>query len=221
MRKRPLHVPVLDYKIYPRKVIRPPHVRNIKDAIEAGEALPPIVVEKKTNRIVDGFHRYEAYVSLFEMDHKIPVIERTYRDDKELFLDTIRLNSTHGLALDRVAKAKCAQKCIQMGLDEEKIADALKMSVDRLKTLLDKRTAFTSNGRTPVMLKGSVPHLRGKKLTKRQEKAIDQVGGYRVGYYISQIMSFISGDLIDKENEKVMGQLEELRMMLNEFLGGE
>ena len=216
MRKVKLSEITLDYKVYPRKEIRVPHVANLKDAIEAGEELPPIVIEKGTGRIVDGFHRFEAYKALLKPSAMIPVVEKRYKNDAELFLDSIRLNSEHGLALDRWAKAKCAQKCRDLGLDDKAIAKALRMSVDRIQAMLEKRTARSRNGK--VVLKGSLQFLRGKKLTERQVKANEKVGGFAAGYYVKQVLTFLRGDVIDRENENLMELLQELYEELGSFL---
>ncbi len=220
MRKLKLSELTRDYHIYPRKDIKNEHVTNLKEAIEAEEILPPIVVEATTKRIVDGFHRYEAYVQLFDMSHKVPVIERKYRNEAELFLDSIRLNAAHGLTLDRVAKAKCAQKCRDLGLDDEQIAKALKMSTTRVQEILAEKTAYKANGKTPVILKGNLKYLRGKRLTKKQAEAVEKVGGWGLAYYVSQVITYLDGGLVDEKNEKMMDALLRLKKKLDEFLEG-
>jgi DNA-binding NarL/FixJ family response regulator len=50
-----------DPSIYPRQKWNTSTIERYKDAIEAGEEFPPIVLEAGTNRLLDGKHRLEAY----------------------------------------------------------------------------------------------------------------------------------------------------------------
>lgn len=55
---------VFDPTIYPRAEWSRPTAARYADAIEAGEVLPPIILESGSNRLLDGKHRFEAYVQL-------------------------------------------------------------------------------------------------------------------------------------------------------------
>ena len=52
---------IWDPAIYPRQKWNTSTIERYKDAIEAGEEFPPIVLESGTNRLLDGKHRLEAY----------------------------------------------------------------------------------------------------------------------------------------------------------------
>lgn len=57
------------------------------------------MIEKKSKRIVDGFHRHRVYSRLYGVDHEVEVVEKTYKNDAALFLDAARYNSAHGLKM--------------------------------------------------------------------------------------------------------------------------
>lgn len=66
---------VFDAKIYPRSVHSASTIDQYADALEAGDVFPPIVLEPDTNRLYDGFHRWQAYKKLGREE-----IEVTYRE---------------------------------------------------------------------------------------------------------------------------------------------
>src|SRR5271155_2464210 len=56
---------VLDFDIYPRVDVDTTNVSRIQDAITAKVAMPPLVIDKTSKRIIDGFHRYKAYRHIY------------------------------------------------------------------------------------------------------------------------------------------------------------
>lgn len=59
----PIGAVVFDMTIYPRAEWSARTVERYADALRAGEALPPIVLEAETNRLLDGLHRLKAHQS--------------------------------------------------------------------------------------------------------------------------------------------------------------
>ena len=57
----PIESVVFDISIYPRAEWSARTVERYADAIRAGEALPPIVLEDGTDRLLDGLHRWKAH----------------------------------------------------------------------------------------------------------------------------------------------------------------
>lgn len=57
---------ILDYGLYPRHSIDSQHVSYMVESIRAGVALPPVVIDKKSKRVVDGFHRVTAFQHLMD-----------------------------------------------------------------------------------------------------------------------------------------------------------
>src|SRR5262245_7236515 len=53
---------VIDEHLYPRNKVNDYHVARLKYALKAGAVFPPLTIEKLTRRLVDGRHRYTAYV---------------------------------------------------------------------------------------------------------------------------------------------------------------
>ena len=51
---------MLDYNLYPRHVVDEQHVHYIVEAMRSGAEMPPVVADKRSKRVIDGFHRVTA-----------------------------------------------------------------------------------------------------------------------------------------------------------------
>lgn len=63
---------------------------------EVFDALPPVIVQKDTGVLIDGFHRVAAAKHIGRYD--VPADEVDIPDD-ELFAEACKRNNAHGLAL--------------------------------------------------------------------------------------------------------------------------
>ena len=131
MRKLKIAELVLDDKVYPRREADESHVQTIADAIEAGVKFPPIVICRKTRRVVDGFHRVLAFGGYFDDQYELACVEKDYASDRELFLDAIRFNASHGLSLTIADRQLCTLRAKQLGIGDGEAAAALAVTVDR------------------------------------------------------------------------------------------
>lgn len=122
----------LDFAIHPRGEIDAEHAERIATAIRSGEAMPPIVVCEKSRRVVDGFHRFTAYVMANGNRCLIPIVEKRYRSDAELFMDAIRYNATHGARIGVGDYAKCMEIALRLEVDLSSVAGLLHVPVGRL-----------------------------------------------------------------------------------------
>jgi transcriptional regulator with XRE-family HTH domain/uncharacterized ParB-like nuclease family protein len=89
---------VIDMSVYPRAEWSDATVNRYAEATEAGEKLPPIVLETGTHRLLDGMHRYRAHKQLgrTEIDaehHDVP-------DGEPVKLYAASLSARHG---DRIS----------------------------------------------------------------------------------------------------------------------
>lgn len=208
---------VLDYDLYPRDEINSYNVSQICRALEAGTAMPPMIAEKGSRRVADGFHRLRAYQRVFGLDCKVPVIFRQYPDEKALFMEAISLNASHGRQLSRYDRARCLVKGEGLGIAEAEIAGVLNMTLPRLTEMKVERFGVFEN--KPVVLKRMTAHLRGGDLTEEQQAFNLKAGGMNQTFYLNQIISMVEADAVDWDNEKVVNALKRLHKVLEEKLG--
>lgn len=215
MRKLKLSELVLDFDLYPRASIDTYHAGELQRAVEAGSELPPIVIDKKSKRIIDGFHRQRVYSRLYGDDAEVDVVEKTYKNEKEMFLDAARLNAAHGLKMDTHDKAHCALRCITLGIDDADIAAALHVDTKWIGELRTERTAKGAGGLS-VALKRTIQHKAGQKLNKKQEACNEKLSGMNQVFYANQLIHLIEADLLDVANDELLIRLR----LLSELLEG-
>jgi hypothetical protein len=213
---------VLDYAVYPRHDINDDNLRSIARAIQAGTPLPVIVVEAKTNRVVDGWHRVKATLRVLGVNANITAEYRTYPDEATLLEEAIRLNAGHGARLTRYDQARCSILAEEMGLSEDRLAGALHLTLDSVRDLKVKKTALapTPAGQpaSRIPIKATLIEMHGQQLSERQVKANDFAGGMTPRFYVNQVINLLEGDLIDESNEQLMGALKRLASLLEQRL---
>ena len=220
MRKVPLAELVLDFDLYPRADVDSQHVHYMAEAFNAGATLPPLVIDKATKRVVDGFHRVRMYRRVLPEGSKVEVLEKTYKNDAELFLDAMRYNAGHGRTLTTFDRAHCVLLAERFKIKPEQNATALQLTVDAVGKLRIERVgtlrSYGKSSERHIPLKRTIAHMSGQTLTKAQYEANDKLSGMNQLFYVNQLVTLIKNDLLDTENEKL---LEGLRV-LHELLDG-
>lgn len=202
---------VLDYNLYPRTEVDSVAVTDLVAAKEAGATLPPIIVDKKSMRVADGFHRINMCKRL-KID-KIDVVFKDYATDAELYLDAVLLNAQHGRKLSRYDQIRIITQAEALEISPVLIAESLNITVERAETLKIKKTAVTKGKILPI--KRTLAHLAGRQLSSKQTKGNEKAGGMQPLFYINQVLNLVENDLIDWGNEKVIEALRDLSKKIN------
>lgn len=215
---------VLDYDIYPRhEGVDSQHIGYMAEALAAGATLPPIIVDTKTKRVVDGFHRVKANIRVFGEDCEIAAIEKTYKNERELLLDAIRSNAGHGRRLTTIDRTRCILLGEKIGIEVEELASAMSMTVEAIGELKTDRVGklridspVAIDNRVP--LKRTIAQMAGKTLTREQLIANDKLSGMNQSFYVNQVILLIESDLLNTSDARLMERLEKLRGLLDEVL---
>lgn len=212
MRKLKAAELVLDFDLYPRTNVDTKNITDLAAALAAGQTLPPVIIDKKSRRVVDGFHRVRAHLKHFGDGADIEVIEKNYKSDKEMFLEAARCNAAHGAKLDTCDRVHCKIVADNLGLTLDAIAGALHMPAGKLGDLCLGRTA-TAHGQ-PLALKRTVRHKAGQELTKPQTECNAKLSGMNQSFYVNQLIMLIESDLLDTNDEALMERLSVLSRLL-------
>jgi ParB-like chromosome segregation protein Spo0J len=209
---------VEDFRLYPRSQVDGSHVQRLSEALLAGETLPPIIVDE-SGRIIDGFHRRRAVMRAYGDEAEIEVEVRHYANERERYLDALRLNARHGKGITGAELTGAILKSEQFKLEPKVVASALGITTDRISIILQTKVAHIKQAVTAhgakVPPKRSVHHLAGKTLTRSQAEAMDMLPGQPQSLLIRQIIKLIETGSLDLENEKVSSELIRLRELLN------
>jgi hypothetical protein len=208
---------ILDYTLYPRHRVDDTNVRKLVLALEAGATLPPIIADRATKRVADGFHRHAAYKRVQGAEARVPVEWRTYPDAGALFLDAVRLNANHGRRLAPYDEALCIQRAEELHLEPEQLAAALSLTVARVEEVRLRKTAISPTAHL-MPIKATAAHLAQEQLTARQVTGNEQAGGMRSLFYVNQVANLLENDLVDWQNPRLVEGLRCLARLLDEVL---
>jgi ParB-like chromosome segregation protein Spo0J len=203
----------LDYDIYPRTQISDAHVTAMQEAVDAGAEMPPILVCSKSNRIIDGFHRYTR--AHRNAEDTIAAILEDYPDEAAVFAAAVKANSAHGKPYSPYERAKIVRQAQDFGLEIDRLSDALNLTVDRITEI---QAGFVGVGKTAAPVKATVSHLRGGRMTKEQSKAAEKLGGMPQRFYVEQLLILVENDLVNLADEAMMNKLQRLHEKLGDLL---
>jgi len=209
----PLERLKLDWNLYPRHEVDSQHVTRLIEALQSGSQLPPIVADRQTKRVVDGFHRYRAYQRLLEPGQKVAVELRNYRSEAALFEEAMRVNARHGIPFDPIDQVHCYLRGQELGLSLESLAGAMAVPATKLQSIVLRRLGENSKG-DKVILKPAMTHLQGKPLTSPQVAVNDRLTGNSAAYYLQLVVEMLEAGCFDLSNERVLVLLRRLQEAL-------
>ena len=182
---------VIDEAIYPRSSVSEFNVNRLIAAIKTGVKLPPITVEAKTYRLVDGRHRYEAYKK--EGLKTIEVIEKVYASEADLFADAVRCNIGHGEPLDQYTVRNAIIRLTAYGYQREQISDVVRLPIEQIEKI-ERGFAASQDGK-PVALKGGLSHLKGQTLDPQQIEINKHYSGGKAVFYVRQLCDLFENNM--------------------------
>jgi hypothetical protein len=206
---------VEDFNFYPRHSVDDYCVVDYAKAMEAGAIFPPVIVEKKSLRIVDGWKRTRAALKHGGDGAEIEVEFRTYKNDGEMLLDAISLNTVHGQRIERYDLQRCAILGDQFGLSAEKLAAAMHVTPEHLEKIRGKLRSTRSGD---VIANKQVGQELPLVITVRQAEGIKRAGGGNQVFFVNQVINLIENNLLDTENERLMERLAHLSDVLKPVL---
>lgn len=189
----------IDVSVYPRNGVSDYNVNRLVNALKSGSRLPPITVEARTARLVDGRHRYEAHIKTGQTT--IDCVEKSYANEAELFADAVRLNSGHGEPLDSYTVRNAIIRLTAYGYERTAISEVVRLPLEQIEKI-ERGFASSQDGK-PLALKGGLSHLRGETLTPQQVEVNRHYSGGKATFYARQLCELIENDMAPKSAEFV------------------
>lgn len=204
---------ILDYNIYPRTAVQDVHVRSMIEAGESGVTFPPILVDHKSMRIVDGFHRYARAIKIGQKTIQAEL--RTFKNEQEIFEAAVAANANHGRPYAPFDRARIISIGLQLKVSKQKLAAALSMPVSRVEEI---RLSFAKVGRDDEPtepLKMTIRNqFQGKRLTHAQAQAQRKLGGQQATFYANQLVILIENDLLNVKNPNILATMHKLASLI-------
>lgn len=166
-----------DERLYPRVACDPVWVHRLCQHLQAGAQFPPILVDKNTMIVLDGWHRAAAYRAVYGDDADIPVEFVDAADDTARFLAALRANAYHGRPYSTNDIAQVVLRAEALGIARQQVADILHLSRRRLDDVLTQRVAYEEGTGQPIVLGRSWAPLAGQTLPATLRKQIQRSEG--------------------------------------------
>jgi len=159
---------VRDMNLYPRTHVDSTHITGMVLAMKTGAQLPPIKVDRKTKKIIDGFHRDGAHERL-----GLEVIDVEWvncKNEQELYALAVEANASHGRPFSPFERARITQRAEELGFTLERVSQILKVPIESLH--VQKKTVFAQDEQGQSLpLKRTIAWKAGETLTPRQVEA--------------------------------------------------
>jgi ParB-like chromosome segregation protein Spo0J len=224
---------VIDPNIYPREKVNAHNIARLRQAIQSGKSLPPIIAEAGTNRIIDGVHRYKAYLEEYEGDKVVNVIFRKYANDLEAYQESARLNAEQGMPLSETDKASVLDRVVnKFGGTLEDGARILGITIKRAQALASRITTVLKeaeeiSGGSPLpvsierrmALKPNLLHLKerqGGVISYEQGKVNNSCLGVPVLRLAREIIRHVEKKTLDLTNQPLLHELRTLANLIME-----
>ena len=197
--------------------VNPVIVSRYRQAMRAGEKFPNMVVQKGTNTIVQGNHRFEAYLSEYGEDHTVTVQEKAYKSDTEMIADSVHDNARHGEPLDGIGRKRAIVKLTQLGMKPEELAQLMGVSVKKIVEIGGLTVMVRGNGHKPV--KHGLEHIVGQKVSaKDYDKHALSDRALPAYQNAEQLTRWLQNGWVDMNNERNQKALQELHDELEKAL---
>jgi hypothetical protein len=199
-----------DFDIYPRHSVDSSWVSDLARAIQAGDELPLVRVDKKTKRIVDGFHRSRAWRKVLGRGGEIEVDLRTYASEQDLLKEAIELNAKNGRKLDQQDRSRSALLLERHGVTVKEIAVVLHTTEQRVQELINVRVVLVRPPQEPSGGRSLAPEKHPAKpvaypqpgdspreLSAEQYRVMASSSGHRTAQTVSQLTKELESGLVD------------------------
>ena len=125
---------IIKKSVNPRKKLRD---ELIEHYAEIFDLLPPVVVQKGTGILLDGFHRIEA--AKFINREAVDVVEMDIPDN-ELFAEALRRNLAHGLPLTSDERNEAIVRLYREGWKQEALAQMWGITHQQISNIVGAKT---------------------------------------------------------------------------------
>lgn len=201
---------VFNLDFYPRREVDADRVRHLRDVLEAGGSLPPIIVDQK-DRVVDGFHRARAHFGLYGAHAEIPCEFRNYESDGAMLLDAISRNAGHGKPLGEEDRQRCLSLVEKHGVSIEQLASAFTVTTARVTTL--SKTIARPAQKAGLKARRGPSHV----VTSSEPSRAAPVGPYGLAE-INRVLGGLQTHEIDAGDPRILVSLKNLvRVAINEI----
>ncbi len=183
------------------------------------KAMPLLLIDSATNRVVSGNHRLTAMKKEFPDDYEIKVYWKHYSSEKEVLKDFASENANHGNAMDNFTRKKLISALCDAGATAEEISRIFNIPVKGVEKLGEGQTKVDIGGgvmESKPVKRGFEPPANRPPTKKEYEEHVKKDRGLPLHYMTGQLNRWLIGDHI-AITESNINTLTELKKNINEF----
>lgn len=202
-----------DEDIYPRISYNWIKANEYAYAMKAGAKFPPIVVALHKNKYygIDGRHRIEAHKT-----NKLEIISAVLVDmssKKQMFIEAVKLNNTHGFALNFREKAKIIHRLQEFKMGSKEISMLVSMPMDKIEPFMAKRITHSTTGEV-IFLKSSMKHMANQIVEEDFEQTQAHLASMPQLRLINYVIALFEDETLDLSNANVKSAVEKLQKIM-------
>lgn len=165
---------------------------------QAGAVFPPVLVDKRSRIVVDGFHRAYADEALYGAEAPVAVTIEQFPCKGAMLRRSIAENK-HGKPLDEATVAWCLVLGPRLRVSRADLLVLLNLSSDYAAKVRKRKIIRRENGGEEAPLKATFAHMAGQDLTDQQFEVNERSGGMRLTFYVNQIRMAVLADMYRPE----------------------
>ncbi len=202
--------------LYPRAISDWQTTYKYTQVLLTGGNFPPICVNEIKGKyiLVDGLHRLTAHKKVKRRIIEAEVLKNL--SDKEMFVEAIRRNTTHGLSLTPYDLARAIERLKKYKIEKVVIAKITHVPVEKLEKFVAKRMTKLYTGER-FFLRKPLQHLAetsGQDLNLLEIDTIDS--GVEQNYSLRNLINMLKTKTLNIDNKKTRALLEELYEILKD-----
>jgi len=208
---------VFDKSLFPRGGVNYVHVGDLVNALLSGATFPPLLIDAATNRIIDGVHRYHAYLKAYGLDYEVEVDAQEFADEDAIWMAAVEANADHGLGYTTYDRTLILVEAEKRGISHTTIAILIRIPAGKAVKKLDSTSGFVKNisgGRDRVALRTAMKGLAGKTLNRKQEEANKRVG-MKANYHAAALIELLDAGLLKWATPSVVASVTSLYKKLD------
>jgi len=213
---------LFDYRFYPRQKINDFHIGRLTMALKAKQSLPPVVVDADSMRVIDGFHRTQAYIRCFGEDGLIPAKLKKYDNEADMFKDAVLYNASHGMAFTVFDIGRTLVLAKDFSIQIEQLCSMLGITEARARKIIG-RIKKTKSNEDVVVKTGLDKLVEQKTLTDEQKEVNEHALGVATLRLANDLLGRIKEDCIlySKDLLFVLSELRDAIEIVLSTHGGE
>jgi hypothetical protein len=202
-----------DLPHFKRVCIDPVHAGHIAESIRLGHDIPPILVDRQTDEVVDGFHTARAYEEACGPDTQVPVTYKTFKSLQEKVYTFAYRNRSTKRPLTAPEKLSVVIMYDERGWDSNEAADAVGWTIEKAHSRFKEKVARERGTGKLIPTKTATEHRAGEAWNRSEQAASKKMYDPALNHSRQLICSLENG-FTNLECEEVVASLVHLRDLL-------